>query len=1301
VFTFNKQEMPIQFQVIPIPEHKLLDLARRQGSGDILKDALAPFAFFVLLRWYERQEREEEAIALFDEREHEPLLSARLCFSALELLDSAELFQTVYEELLPRLADLHGNCPDNLLCIAAQVFDPKKLTEPLLYEALRLVAKLPFETADDFREVDKTLGKIIKRFIEATRYAGEFITPTHVARIMLDIAAPQPGESIYDPCFGMGSLLAGAASRVVKAAKLLPTTAWADVQNKSIYGVEMASVPYLIGMTRVVLAGINSPHLAYGNTLERDRYSARQQFDVVLAAPPIGGRVSDRWHYDHFPIRSTSSENLFLQHIMESLKPNGRAVVALPEGFLFRGGVDEQVRERLFANFSVEAVISLPAGTLLPYTGVKPNLLVFRRANQSEAIWFQEAHSTGKSSNRAVLFNPQAEAKRFRDREENENGWLTPAAEIAESNFDLTVKRRQRVSLETLFSEVAAQEGMLDVVPLEEIADVISGIGYTRSDTTKVPTSYSAPLIRVTELTKTGELKPSPLFLTGLALERAGERRLQTGDILVSTQGTIGKVGIVREAFADCVPAHGITTIRLKPASEQRYSTQQLGLAGLLRSEQYQQWLIDHASGTTIKNIPVRALRQLPLLLVKPEMRETLARLSPATSIKPKDFTSHIAGLETDAIWDFLIDNPIISSIGQHGFDSSGGNDQLQNLASVLMSLSEIARSKPSASAGEEFPMWLSQAGLLVDSVVDAYELPSGSERLAMLEIIQKDLDQLGDAPKHPSVLVRADLTLAMEAVKNRVVEERERILSSTQVSATLEPAIIEADKETEITVRFRNNGGLPLRKISIETSPILSQQEIYLLRVGEESSWTILVPPRPTGTYPLSISWTALRIDNSPATGEVALSYSAHKQTTDSTQVHLEANPYVVGNPLESNGVYSMFYGRGDIIDQIRRSLRTDGPSTVLLLEGNRRAGKTSVLYRLRLPEMLAGWIPVYCSFQRAEGSKSIAGLETNEIFYQIARELVLAIYAAGYEFEAPGLGVVPTTMPRLELRKQLKIKLRAEFDVNNPFEQLDMLMESLGTSIGDKRIVLLLDEFDKIQEGIDNGVTSPQVPENLRSLFHTHNKLSGILTGAKRIKHLRENHWSALYGIGVSINVSALDIESARKLVTQPVEGRLAFAENARDQVLDLCNCQPFFIQSLCYRIFEQCAETNERNVTLRTVEAAAQDMVEDNEHFVELFDHLGSERRRYLTCLVDRLSAGPDRVSFDLIFEELEKDGVVYDTSDLAADLKHLQELDVLDLEKHELGTSYKIKIPLFSRWLTRNVHDRMHRRQAAEE
>jgi hypothetical protein len=80
---------------------------------------------------------------------------------------------------------------------------------------------------------------------------------------------------------------------------------------------------------------------------------------------------------------------------------------------------------------------------------------------------------------------------------------------------------------------------------------------------------------------------------------------------------------------------------------------------------------------------------------------------------------------------------------------------------------------------------------------------------------------------------------------------------------------------------------------------------------------------------------------------------------------------------------------------------------------------------------------------------------------------------------------------------------------------------------------------------------------------------------------------------------------------------------------------------------------------------------------------------------------LTKGPDRVSFDLISEELEKEQIGYDVDSLADDLKFLQELDVLELEQHEFGTSYKIKIPLLSRWLKINEHDRMHRQLAMQE
>lgn len=1290
----------------PIPEFELLDYARRHGSGDLLKDALAPFTFFVLLRWVERQEREEQAVALFDERPYEPLLPPQLDWSNLAALDPTELFHVVHHELLPLLERLEGSPLAEILRAAAFAFDPKKLTEPLLYKALRLVDRQPFETAEDLHALDKLIRKIIQQAIENTRYAGEFITPPRVAQLMLEIAAPQPGETIYDPCFGMGYLLAGAARRIVKAATGHALSKWEHVQHRSIYGIELSPDPYLVGTTRLILSGISYPHLSQSDTLERNPYAPEAQFDVILAAPPIGGRVSERHRNERYPVRANTTENLFLQHIMASLRPQGRAVVALPEGFLFRGGADEQVRHRLLTEFCVEGVISLPAGTLLPYTGVKPNLLIFRRSAPQDHVWFQEAKPTGKGSSRAILFDAKREAQRFIARQESDTAWLAPFSEIVEHGYDLSVKQRRADELEAFIKELREHDRNLEVVPLEAVAEVISGISYTRRDTSTEPNLYSAPLIRVTELAKDGELKSSKLHLNDVILGRtAEERRLQPGDLVLSTQGTLGKVGLVREAHSGGVPAHGITTIRVRSQK-----VQPLYLVRLLQSGPYQQWLAAHASGTTIMNLPVRELRQLLIPLPTPEIQRVIATGTRAGADTTEFLKSIVSGRAQDDFLSFLLSDPTINDLITMRYDEAGDENRFSRLAAALRPWRNRAAHK-SAIGDPALSRWLLKASQLAEHLADAFELPKGAERLAVFGVLEDELDELD--------MVKADLTdeslherlyTLAEAIKGVLHSDRRRILEHTPVTVTLDSAFVDAEAEAEIAVRFRNDGSLPIRKLTIHTSPDASETKTSLLRASGELICSVPVPPRRPGTYPLSVKWKAIRLDNRMIGGEVTFDYSARAHTA-SARDDLGGNPYIVGTPLTSSKEQEMFFGREDIIEQIRRTLRSSGPSTVLLLEGNRRAGKTSILHRLLTPGVLPGWIPVYWSTQRAEGgkrteqssqdSKSVAGLEDKEIFYNIAHELVLAVKAAGYTFEIPGVGQVMPAMPRYQLREQLRTKLRGEFNTGSPVELLDILLESVSASVTDQRVLLLLDEFDKIQEGIESGVTTQQVPENLRALFHKHDHLSGILTGARRIKHLRENHWSALYGIGVPITVDALDAEAARRLLTEPVEGRLVYTFNARERVLELTSRQPYLIQSLCYRIFEECASTNERSVAVSTVEAAAREMVTDNEHFRTLFDFIGSERRRYLACIVNRLSEAGERTTFDLIAEELEKDRVEYDASTLADDLKHLQELDVLDLEQHELGTSYKIKIPLFSRWLAKNEHDRMHRQLAAAE
>jgi type I restriction enzyme M protein len=229
------------------------------------------------------------------------------------------------------------------------------------------------------------------------------------------------------------------------------------------------------------------------------------------------------------------------------------------------------------------------------------------------------------------------------------------------------------------------------------------------------------------------------------------------------------------------------------------------------------------------------------------------------------------------------------------------------------------------------------------------------------------------------------------------------------------------------------------------------------------------------------------------------------------------------------------------------------------------------------------------------------------------------------------------------------------------------------------------MLDEFDKLQEGIDSHITSPQVPENIRFLLHTHEDLSAILTGSRRLKRLREEYWSALFGIGSRVPVGPLEFDDALKLVTEPVKGRLVFVPEAADRLVRLGACQPYLIQSLCNRVFDLAAERGDRSITLSAVQAAAAETVHDNEHFATLWQYAGSDVRRLILQLCVELEEGPDRITSDLLRDRLRELRISRSAAGFTEDLMALRELELLQEQNDGHGLAYRAAIPLMATWI----------------
>jgi type I restriction enzyme M protein len=297
------------------------------------------------------------------------------------------------------------------------------------------------------------------------------------------------------------------------------------------------------------------------------------------------------------------------------------------------------------------------------------------------------------------------------------------------------------------------------------------------------------------------------------------------------------------------------------------------------------------------------------------------------------------------------------------------------------------------------------------------------------------------------------------------------------------------------------------------------------------------------------------------------------------------------------------------------------------------------------------------------------------------------------------PGVGTVTPELSNTRVGLLLRDKLREEFAKDMPFELLKLIVEESIEAARPKRLLLMLDEFDKVQEGIDNGVTNPQVMDNLRFLFQNYSRLSGVLAGLRRLRRVREDYWSALFGFGVVKHVGALDRRDAVELITHPVATRLVFPLSVCERILFLTACQPFLIQYLCQLIFEEAATTGKQSITMKMVDTASEQMVAVGEHFKYLWDQAGTERRRFLVSLVDQLTGGPDRVTFDLLSEKLPFEGVEYsDPSFLADDLDLLREQEILTLEE---GKTYRLALPLLSMWIRKHVDALMLRQRAKDE
>ena len=335
------------------------------------------------------------------------------------------LVEFVRDEVFPFFSDVGDQYGMNFMANARLAIDDPVV----LSQVISLINDLHLEDQDPDTKGD--LFEHVLRQIKQAGELGQFRTPRHIIRRIVQLVAPKIGETVYDPAAGTAGFLVAAYEHIRLAnsseagieesevenktyrrgsGDKLSSKQWRTLQTETFYGNDVDGKMVSLATMNLTLRGLPDVRIMKRNVLttsmERADKAKNQLpldgYNVILANPPFSGRLDkDRIVEDVKIGTTTATEILFLKYMMDNLAENGRCGVIVPEGILFGStGAHKELRRMLIENNRVEAVLSLPGGVFQPYSGVKTSVLIFtkgkdKKKRATQRVMFLHADQDG------------------------------------------------------------------------------------------------------------------------------------------------------------------------------------------------------------------------------------------------------------------------------------------------------------------------------------------------------------------------------------------------------------------------------------------------------------------------------------------------------------------------------------------------------------------------------------------------------------------------------------------------------------------------------------------------------------------------------------------------------------------------------------------------------------------------------------------------------------------------------------------------------------------------------------------
>ncbi len=416
------------------------------------------------------QTKKEMKASVLKEKIADPIFSDEqksMRWSRFKNLDPKLMYAVVDTEVFPFIKTFRGD--DTTYSEFMQNARLSIPTAGLLAKVVDLIDRIPMEDRDTKGDVyEYMLGKIA-----AAGQNGQFRTPRHIIRMMVEMVAPKPTDVVCDPACGTAGFLVATNeylfenhSREIFSDEELKK----HFYNKLFNGFDFDNTMLRIGSMNMMLHGIENPNIRYRDSLAELHSADEEIYSVILANPPFKGSLD----YESTAkdllrvVKTKKTELLFIALFLRLLKTGGRAAVIVPDGVLFgSSNAHKTLRQELVENQKLDAVVSMPSGVFKPYAGVSTAVLLFTKTNSggTENVWFYDMQADGfslddkrteldaakhENNNIPDIINRWRNPAGNADRKRTEQSFFVPKKEIAANGYDLSINRYKEIVYEEI-----------------------------------------------------------------------------------------------------------------------------------------------------------------------------------------------------------------------------------------------------------------------------------------------------------------------------------------------------------------------------------------------------------------------------------------------------------------------------------------------------------------------------------------------------------------------------------------------------------------------------------------------------------------------------------------------------------------------------------------------------------------------------------------------------------------------------------------------------------------------------------